>query len=226
MKLQSEPDDCLAKSSYAVKANNDSSDDVRSEYFSPGSDDDRPQTAFQVKRSMADPSKSSSDVHSQKEMSPNRAKTATSSSITSVEPKSLAEPALRNMTVETETVTSIPQATIAAADRNVRTDLNGTLRVKASNETIRPKKERKKASKKAPSITSGPRTSPSVFGSIHGYDQMFSPVSQRRRSVYRNRADSVPVLPHTPSLSTRGSSSGSPVIRPVSPKYMGFRAVN
>lgn len=175
---------------------------------------------------MAESSKSSSDINSRKEMSPTRARVATSSSIASVEPKSLAEPALKNMTVETETVTSIPQASIAAADRNIRTDSSGTLRVKASNETIRPKKERKKAAKKAPSITSGPRTSPSVFGSIHGYDQMFSPVSQRRRSVHQNRANSVPVFPHTPSACTRGSMNGCPVMRPVSPKYMGFRAVN
>jgi len=79
---------------------------------------------------------------------------STKSSFTSLKPKSGAEPATKNMTVETETVNSVAQATLNAPDRTTsgRTESGGTLKAKASNDTIRPKKERKKQSRKAPSI--------------------------------------------------------------------------
>nr|POE47903.1 hypothetical protein CFP56_01231 [Quercus suber] len=60
-----------------------------------------------------------------------------------------------NMTVETETVASIPQSAMSGlGDRSGmgRGDANGSLRLKPSNETIRPRKERKKASQKSRSI--------------------------------------------------------------------------
>jgi hypothetical protein len=81
-------------------------------------------------------------------------------SLTSLKPKSGVEPAAKNMTVETETVSSIPQGTLGPpTDRAAsgRAEHSGTLRAKASNDTIRPGKGRKKASRKAPSInaTSG-----------------------------------------------------------------------
>jgi len=62
-----------------------------------------------------------------------------------------------NMTVETETVASIPQS---ALDRSAggRTE-SGIVRLKPSNETIRPKKERRKATQKARSVTQGTGTS-------------------------------------------------------------------
>ena len=60
----------------------------------------------------------------------------------------------RNMTVETETVQSIPQSALSAGDRS-RGDNSGSVRLKPSNETIRPKKERKKPSHKARSINQG-----------------------------------------------------------------------
>lgn len=63
----------------------------------------------------------------------------------------------QNMTVETETVQSIPQSAIAAGDRSggTRNDNSGSVRLKPSNETIRPKKERKKTTQKARSINQG-----------------------------------------------------------------------
>ncbi|KAK3706178.1 Vacuolar inheritance and morphology protein [Vermiconidia calcicola] len=66
----------------------------------------------------------------------------------------------QNMTVETETVPSIPQSAMNAGDRSagIRNDNSGSIRLKASNETIRPKKERKKATQKARSITQGTGT--------------------------------------------------------------------
>jgi hypothetical protein len=69
-------------------------------------------------------------------------------------PAKSADVALRNMTVTTETVTSIPQASIATAERGGagKAEAAGTLRTKKSNDTIRPKKERKRSSKKPASV--------------------------------------------------------------------------
>ncbi|ETI26487.1 hypothetical protein G647_03264 [Cladophialophora carrionii CBS 160.54] len=63
----------------------------------------------------------------------------------------------RTMTVETETVTSMPQ--LLGPDRSGRDrDGNGSVRTKPSNETIRPKKKKEK-SRKTPSIHTGTITS-------------------------------------------------------------------
>ncbi|KAK8162151.1 vacuolar segregation subunit 7-domain-containing protein [Phyllosticta citrichinensis] len=71
--------------------------------------------------------------------------------------RSVTEPS-KNMTVETETVRSVPQGVIGQPQGGAvqgRGEPSGTLRLKPSNETIRPKKEKRKTVRKAPSITSG-----------------------------------------------------------------------
>lgn len=69
------------------------------------------------------------------------------------------EGSVKNMIVETETVSSIPQVALGggAGDRSIpgRTDASYTIRLKASTETIKPKRERKKMVRKAPSLHSG-----------------------------------------------------------------------
>ena len=69
------------------------------------------------------------------------------------------EGSAKNMIVETETVSTIPQVALGggAGERNLtgRTDTGGSLRLKPSNETIRPKKKEKKVVRKAPSLNSG-----------------------------------------------------------------------
>ncbi|KAL6714729.1 SUMO1 sentrin specific peptidase 8 [Lecanora helva] len=74
-------------------------------------------------------------------------------------PKTPAEGSVKNMTVETETVSSVPQVPLGGgpAERHGlgRTDTGGSLRPKPSSETIRPKKERKKVVRKAPSLNAG-----------------------------------------------------------------------
>ena len=61
------------------------------------------------------------------------------------------EGSTKNMTVETETVSSIPQVAVGGpAGGN-----NGSIRAKPSSETIRPKKEKKRTARKTPSVTSG-----------------------------------------------------------------------
>lgn len=65
------------------------------------------------------------------------------------------DPPLRNMTVETETVPSVAQPSIVNQDRSASGRVDGGIRLKASNETIRPKKERKAPKRKAASINAG-----------------------------------------------------------------------
>ncbi|KAH7091528.1 vacuolar segregation subunit 7-domain-containing protein [Paraphoma chrysanthemicola] len=76
-------------------------------------------------------------------------------SLSSLSTRSASQQPSRNMTVETETVPSVAQSTIGNADRAASGRVDGSLRLKPSNETIRPKKERKPAKRKAPSITAG-----------------------------------------------------------------------
>lgn len=65
----------------------------------------------------------------------------------------------QNMTVETETVPSIPQSALSAGDRTTgRTENSGSVRLKPSSETLRPKKERRKPYK-ARSINQSTSTS-------------------------------------------------------------------
>ncbi|KAG0651827.1 hypothetical protein D0Z07_1084 [Hyphodiscus hymeniophilus] len=61
------------------------------------------------------------------------------------------EGSTKNMTVETETVSSIPQVAVGGPPGGN----NGSIRAKPSSETIRPKKEKKKTTRKTPSVTSG-----------------------------------------------------------------------
>ncbi|KAH8893525.1 hypothetical protein GQ53DRAFT_822201 [Thozetella sp. PMI_491] len=65
------------------------------------------------------------------------------------------EGSLQSMTVETETVASIPQVALTAGLGQQGS--NGSLRTKPSSETIRPKKEKekKKVSRKQPAVTQG-----------------------------------------------------------------------
>ncbi|KAI4220130.1 MAG: hypothetical protein LQ349_008165 [Xanthoria aureola] len=66
---------------------------------------------------------------------------------------------VKSMTVETETVSSIPQVALGggAGERGLpgRTETGGSLRLKPSTETIRPKKDKKRVVRKAPSLNAG-----------------------------------------------------------------------
>lgn len=71
--------------------------------------------------------------------------------------KSRQQEGKQNMTVETETVPSIPQSALNVGDRSGagRGENSGSIKQKPSSETIRPKKERKKTTQKARSINQG-----------------------------------------------------------------------
>jgi hypothetical protein len=178
-----------------------SSQERTNEYFSfAPSDDDRPLTARQDSlESLGDltPKASNANGESSRGKEPldsstdldatPKSKLLSRESPTKLELKSGAEPSLRNMTVETETVSSIPQATLGpAADRSVsgRNEQGGTLRVKASAETIRPKKEKKKATKKAPSIHAASCKFPFALESRSDLDATFgSPSFSHSQSI-------------------------------------------
>ena len=97
--------------------------------------------------------------------------------------------ATNNMTVETETVSSIPQVAVGGG---TGTGVNGSLRTKPSSETIRPKKEKRKTARKPHSVVNGVGETPD--SSSH-------------------RSPKPPRLHHHPSLrsiSTTASANTSP----------------
>ncbi|KAF2495321.1 hypothetical protein BU16DRAFT_461131 [Lophium mytilinum] len=123
------------------------------------------------------------------------------SSLRANPPRSVPDIPSKNMTVETETVPSIPQA-VLGANQGERVasgrDASGSLRLKASNETIRPKPTKKKASRKAPSINSG------------------TGMSSRAHNFHHHHHPSVS-LDHRPRSHAAASFSGSPMAHEKSP---------
>jgi hypothetical protein len=119
----------------------------------------------------------------------------------------------RNMTVETETVPSIPQATIGNQDRSVSGRTDGSLRPKASIETIRPRKEKRAAKRKAPSIHSGTSRSPRIsYHPQHDQSKAFAaPLSSP--VLYRSYDDPRSMLtmsPPSPTMTMQRLSRRSP----------------
>lgn len=85
---------------------------------------------------------------------PTLATRQSSASVKTNAPKSKpSEGSAQHMTVETEIVTSIPQVSLAPVP--TKEGGNSTLRTKPSSETIRPKKEKRKLSRKHPSVNTG-----------------------------------------------------------------------
>ena len=121
-----------------------------------------------------------------------------------VKSKPASEGTLKNMTVETETVSSVPQVAVGggAVERGLpgRGEVGGSLRLKPSSETIRPKKEKKKTVRKAPSITSG--TGGSSFKRYH-HHHMFARVP----SPIKTRSQSTTSPDMSPDLMSEQSSS-------------------
>ncbi|KAK4121280.1 hypothetical protein N657DRAFT_578048 [Parathielavia appendiculata] len=94
------------------------------------------------------------------------------------------EPSLQSMTVETETVTSIPQAPLVPGTGAQGSSVS--LRTKASTETIRPKKEKKRPPRKQPTVTAGngePPRSTALFPRLRYYQSMGSVVSSAEKCV-------------------------------------------
>lgn len=124
----------------------------------------------------------------------------------------------RNMTVETETVPSVAQATIRDQDRSASGRGDGSLRLKPSNETIRPKKERKAPKRKAPSINAGTGRSPGISYHHHHPSRpvygprsptttsLGSPVSYRSYDDRRSMFTMSTMSPPSPEMARRLSS--------------------
>lgn len=76
-----------------------------------------------------------------------------SSAMSSKQLKAKQEGSTQTMTVETETVPSVPQVALATGPK---IDVNGgTLKTKPSTETIKPKKEKKKTTRKTTAVNAG-----------------------------------------------------------------------
>lgn len=105
---------------------------------------------------------------------------------------------VKNMTVETETVSTIPQVSLAggAGERTGlgRAETAGSLRLKPSTETIRPKKEKKRVARKAPSLNSG--TGGSISRRFHHHHHH---IHTRPSSPASTISLSTPSSPFSPS---------------------------
>ncbi|KAI6835408.1 hypothetical protein KC340_g5388 [Hortaea werneckii] len=122
-----------------------------------------------------------------------------------------------NMTVETETVQSIPQSALSAGYDRVGSGRNdpGSLRMKASTETIRPKKERKKPSQKARSLNQGtgkfyPNTSASparIQNRCHPLGCSESLDEREEDSAYDSTVGSPSLVSNDDTIVDGGSSS-------------------
>ncbi|EME42407.1 hypothetical protein DOTSEDRAFT_134310 [Dothistroma septosporum NZE10] len=113
------------------------------------------------------------------------------------------------MTVETETVQSIPQSGLAPAGEaanRLRSDNGGSIRLKPSTETIRPRKERRKDTRTKRSVNQGTATSKADLferrvadavdeANTSDSDETFvyesNPVEPQRRQRHHSRTPSV-----------------------------------
>lgn len=122
------------------------------------------------------------------------------------------EGSVQNMTVETETVASVPQVSLAPAGS--KEGVSGTLRAKPSSETIRPRKEKKKT-RKQHNVGSGTGETTHFLSALHvpklrhhqsmrsvssTTDSLISPIRSCAESVYH---DELPVLRHHSTFALR-----------------------
>ncbi|KAL8872297.1 MAG: hypothetical protein Q9174_002055 [Haloplaca sp. 1 TL-2023] len=112
--------------------------------------------------------------------------------------KTGAEGSVKSMTVETETVSSVPQVALGGGtgERGLigRTDTGVSLRPKPSTETIRPKKEKKRVVRKAPSMNAGTGGFP-LFRRFHHHHPFSRPPSPEQMEARpSNLLESVPGL--------------------------------
>jgi hypothetical protein len=109
---------------------------------------------------------------------PNMSSKRSMTQLNSAKAKIATEGSAKNMTVETETVSSVPQIAVGGgAERNVpgRTETTGSLRLKPSTETIKLKKDKRKTARKSTSINSGTGGSSRYFHHYHLYSRAASP---------------------------------------------------
>ncbi|KAF4536627.1 Phospholipid metabolism enzyme [Lasiodiplodia theobromae] len=128
--------------------------------------------------------------------------------------RSVTEPS-KNMTVETETVRSVPQGVMGQPQGGPapgRGEPSGSLRLKLSNETIRPRREKRRTVRKAPSITSGTgRYPPQLVRNpfSHHHVPVVDPVSPVRPDL-QVRSNTIPPLSTTDSNIQSFRSLGFP----------------
>ncbi|KAK2750728.1 hypothetical protein FQN57_002801 [Myotisia sp. PD_48] len=106
------------------------------------------------------------------------------------------ETSMTNMTVETETVSSVPQAPLGGgtSDRGGP----GTLRLRPSDETIRPKKEKRKLARKVPVQPGALSTKADIFEAkvANAVDNAYSSDSEETFVYESNPPDAHPARQH------------------------------
>jgi hypothetical protein len=122
------------------------------------------------------------------------------------------EGSTKSMTVETETVSSIPQVAVGTAGGGN----NGSIRTKPSSETIRPKKEKKKA-RKAPSVTSGTGEQANSSKRRHHHHH-FTREAPEDGNVFPSLEEAYGQGPYSTSMSSGATSPERSVFTP-----MGYR---
>lgn len=137
---------------------------------------------------------------------------------------------VRNMTVETETVSSIPQVSMAVGngERGIasRSDA-GTLRLKPSTETIRPRKDRKK-NRRPNALTAGPASSKAdIFEAkvANAVDEADVSDSDETFVYESNPPDPSKRTPRYHSRTPSATSTVSQLDRPRAPGVTGKRSM-
>lgn len=130
-----------------------SSDNYSDGAISDGGQTLKARTGASGQQTGADNGNSPSDSRRTSSVPPPPLVSRQSSAMSTKQPKSKPETgSTQSMTVETETVASIPQVALTTGTKE---SSNGTLKAKPSAETIKPKKEKKKALRKQTPLSSG-----------------------------------------------------------------------
>ncbi|OBT65139.1 hypothetical protein VE03_04733 [Pseudogymnoascus sp. 23342-1-I1] len=163
---------------------------------------------------------------------PHAAQLAKQASSSALQGKKGIEPsAANNMTVETETVSSIPQVAVGGG---TGAGVNGSLRTKPSSETIRPKKEKRKSARKPHSVANGVGETPDSSSQrspkpprLHHHPSLRS-ISTTASANISPSESSRPAtsLGHFPSPSSPPLTSGLSDFRIPSLRDMGRRLTN
>jgi hypothetical protein len=139
-----------------------------------------------------------------------------SSSMSTKGTKAKPEGSTQNMTVETETVVSVPNVVLAPTGQQGG---NGTLKTRPSAETIKPKKEKKKSSRKQAAVPSGAgETQPlisvnyNIFPRLHHIHPSYPP-PPRPTAASVNSSPTSP-LGQGPGYHGRWSPDSLPTQRP------------
>jgi len=140
-----------------------SSDEERGPTAQPSKGDDTTDKQAQARIDQSESDGNKSDGRGRRQHPPSmsqlKPRVVPTKTVPPLSARSRASEGTGKMTVETETVASIPQSQLSADRSGGRGEGGGSIRLKPSTETIRPRKDRKRTARKAPSIQNGTASS-------------------------------------------------------------------